>query len=230
MPKANKRALTFPPESTGRRERNKAEKLQRIKDAARDLFARRGYDETTTADVAEAADIGMSTLFFYADDKRDLLFLIFNEWFGQVLDELEARQRGNRNVTEALLELFQPLYAHHRRAPKLSRATLRELNFFSSGKHAPAFIENSRRIVLLIEGVLRNAVEKEKIAPNEDIELVASTLFAIYQAEIRRFMASDESDIDAALGRLRRMLRLVIDGLIPRKGTAKSSARPRTVK
>ena len=58
------------------RERNRREKLQRITEAARALFVEKGFDETTTREIARHADVALGTLFLYATDKRDLLFLI----------------------------------------------------------------------------------------------------------------------------------------------------------
>ena len=57
----------------GLRERNKAEKLQRIRKAARALFIKRGYDDTTMRDIAKRAEVGFGTLFTYASDKRAFL-------------------------------------------------------------------------------------------------------------------------------------------------------------
>jgi len=58
----------------GKRQRNKVDKLLRIKAAARHLFVSRGYDDTTTREIALRAGVGMGTVFIYAANKRDLLF------------------------------------------------------------------------------------------------------------------------------------------------------------
>ena len=63
----------------GRRERNKADKLRRIKEAAYRLFSEKGYDQTTTREISADAGVALGTIFTYASDKRDLLFLIFND-------------------------------------------------------------------------------------------------------------------------------------------------------
>ncbi len=71
------------PQSPGQREKNKLEKLQRIREAARELFVQKGFDETTTREIAVRAGVGIGTVFIYAENKRDLLFLVAN-------DDLEA--------------------------------------------------------------------------------------------------------------------------------------------
>ena len=63
----------------GQRERNKIDKLRRIKDAARELFIEKGFDDTMTREIAIRAGVGLGTIFIYAANKRDLLFLIVND-------------------------------------------------------------------------------------------------------------------------------------------------------
>jgi AcrR family transcriptional regulator len=56
------------------RDRKRARTRQALIDAATELFERKGYDETTIADVAAAADIGARTFFSYFASKEELLF------------------------------------------------------------------------------------------------------------------------------------------------------------
>lgn len=209
-----------------RRERNKLEKLARIKIAAQKLFVRYGYDETTTARIAEQADIGMSTLFSYAEDKRDLLFLIFNDFFEPMLDTIEASLDERDPLLEALIKLFRPLYVHHRMEPKLARATLRELNFASAGKQSDRFRKNSARIMSLIGSSINAAQARGEVGRHFDRMHGAWIIFAVYQAEIRRHMILDSEDVEEGLNSLRESLRLLLRGLAPQPA-AKRPARRR---
>ncbi len=56
------------------RERKRVRTRQALIDAAADLFERRGYDATTIADIAAAADISTRTFFSYFASKEDILF------------------------------------------------------------------------------------------------------------------------------------------------------------
>jgi AcrR family transcriptional regulator len=56
------------------RDRKKERTRQSIVDAATELFTERGYDETTIADIAAAAEIGARTFFSYFASKEALLF------------------------------------------------------------------------------------------------------------------------------------------------------------
>ncbi|MET9617746.1 TetR/AcrR family transcriptional regulator [Kitasatospora indigofera] len=56
------------------RDRKRARTRQALVDAAVELFRRQGYDRTTVADIAAAAEIGTRTFFSYFASKEELLF------------------------------------------------------------------------------------------------------------------------------------------------------------
>jgi AcrR family transcriptional regulator len=60
--------------SLGRRERKKLATRQAIADHAMALFLQRGYDAVTVAEIAEAADVAVSTLFKHFDSKEAIAF------------------------------------------------------------------------------------------------------------------------------------------------------------
>ena len=62
---------------------------------------------------------------------------------------------------------------------------------------------------------MRFALNFSDLLPYWDV-LVAGVIFAIYQVEIRRWLAADDLNIRSGLASLRRQLRLFINGLSPR--------------
>ena len=63
----------------GRRERKKRELRARIYETARELFLEHGFEATTVAQIAEAADIAPGTFFNHFASKQALLHEITNE-------------------------------------------------------------------------------------------------------------------------------------------------------
>ncbi|MFE6847275.1 TetR/AcrR family transcriptional regulator [Streptomyces sp. NPDC057686] len=60
--------------TAGRRERKKAQTRQALTDAAVRLFTERGFDNVGVREVAEAADVSLSTLFKHFPSKEALVF------------------------------------------------------------------------------------------------------------------------------------------------------------
>jgi AcrR family transcriptional regulator len=73
------------------RDRKRARTRQALVDAATELFERNGYDETTIADIAAAADIGARTFFSYFPSKEELLFPETDKRVQAAIDSIASR-------------------------------------------------------------------------------------------------------------------------------------------
>ena len=201
----------------GRRERNKLNKLRRIKDAAAELFNLKGYDDTTIREVAARADVGLGTVFVYVATKRDLLFLTVNEDLECVVNKAAEKRRADRPMLDELLRLFRGYYVYFAQEPALSRLSLREMAFYASGPEAQRFQKMRDRVIELIDDIVSTAIDSGEILTVEKPGLITSVIFAIYQVEVRRWLSSDELTIKRGLLSLRKQLELFVTGLSPRE-------------
>src|SRR6516164_2562151 len=80
----NNAGIEVPPR--GHLASKKADKQRRIREAARALFSKHGYDDTTVRMIARRAGVAHGTVLLYARDKRDLVLLIFNHEIPRTLD------------------------------------------------------------------------------------------------------------------------------------------------
>lgn len=103
------------------RDRKRARTRQALIDAATELFERKGYDETTIADITAAAEIGARTFFSYFASKEELLFPDADERVQAAIDAIATRGpaegpaevllRALSKVTATSDELVSPLAA-----------------------------------------------------------------------------------------------------------------------
>jgi AcrR family transcriptional regulator len=84
------------------RDRKRARTRRALLDAATELFERKGYDETTIAEIAAAAEIGTRTFFSYFSSKEELLFPESDARVQAALDAIASRTPGE-GPTDVLL-------------------------------------------------------------------------------------------------------------------------------
>ncbi|GAB3200701.1 TetR/AcrR family transcriptional regulator [Nocardioides hungaricus] len=101
------------------------EKREQILRAAADLFATRGYRETSVSDIAEAVELDRATLYYYVGSKSDLFEAIAItaaegnvEWLEEIVQGEEAPDAKLGRAVEHLMvsyaENFPNLYIYIR--------------------------------------------------------------------------------------------------------------------
>jgi AcrR family transcriptional regulator len=85
----------------GRRERKKAQTRDLLAQTALQMFLDRGYDQVGVREVADAADVSVSTLFKYFPSKEALVFDLADDLEAQVVAAVLDRPAG-QSVTRAL--------------------------------------------------------------------------------------------------------------------------------
>ena len=121
-----------PVAKSGRRELNKRDKLARIRNAARALFIEKGFEETTTREIALRAGVAIGTLFLYASDKRDLLLLLFDDELNRLSDRAVAKAKRGTPFIDQLLTIFRVFLDYFSENPRLSRYMMQQVTFMGS--------------------------------------------------------------------------------------------------
>jgi AcrR family transcriptional regulator len=136
-------------EHTGLRERSKARRRAAIVRAGLELFAERGYDATTVADIAAAADVAPRTVAMYFPSKQDIAMSRFGDEVSGLLGALRARLPGESaiSVIERWLRAEEP--GADRELKELSLRMFRanpELNALRTARMAEAVAEGTQMV------------------------------------------------------------------------------------
>jgi len=216
------------PAAVGRRERGKQEKRARIKAAARALFAEKGFDATTTQEIAARADIGTGTLFLYAHSKEEILVLVFRDEMDRECNEAFGSLPRKGSLLDQLMHIYGSLIAFHDRDQGLARVFVKEVLFVKE--------KNRRTIYEFVEGLIaRTAMLADEGKKRGDLDASVSTqvlaenLFAAYLLRLQKWLGLEEKLAAVEhIDQLRESFELQLRGLAPQPQSSGSSRRQAT--
>lgn len=204
------------PAASSLRERNKRDKLHRIRMAARELFLAQGFEATTTRQVAERAGVASGTVFLYAADKQELLFLIFSEEIGGVIGEaftgLEEPQGRAPALARQVGQVFGCFFAHYHKSPELSRLFVKEMAFLRGAKQA-AYAQLTVGFLGQIAELVVAAQRRGEVSPKAEPLRVASNFFALYLFHLFLWLNQGAPAPADAVAQLVESLQMQIDGV-----------------
>lgn len=171
------------------RERNKRDKQNRIIGAARALFQSQGYQQTTMAQIAAAADVATGTLFLYAKSKEDLVILVFlDEMYDVVESSFAARDTGSSALT-GILTFLRGIIEYHAADMDIARALMKELTFLSNPERSSDVSQIAVTIVRRIREILEQAISEEEVQLDEPHQ-VAEMMFSMYFQQQQAWLAN----------------------------------------
>jgi len=140
----------------------KENKRKKIQDVANKLFSKKGFENTTTRDIAEAAGISNASLYYYFDSKEDLLYRILHEAISTGLSKIKDVERSDQSPKEKLLvfiEVFTKYYTIH---PDRMKLLGRVHNSLAPG-HNKALDDIRRDYVNILVGILEDLRKQGQI-------------------------------------------------------------------
>ena len=138
-----------------RRARKKAQTRTLIRETAQALFAERGFEAVTIADIAAAADVAVQTVFNHFPTKEDLFFDGHTPWVDGAAESVRSRLPGTPPLEALHAYLVERVAAHARQlatpdgrafdttleASPALRARERELHHEATARLADALFE-----------------------------------------------------------------------------------------
>ena len=176
----------------GRRERKKLQSRRMILEAAISEFSKKGYKDTSVADIMSTADLGIGTFYNYFNSKEDLLFSLL-ERLSEMIRMALAEARAAERTSLELLELGARVTA------KFLDENRFVMPLFLSGAHhggqqggegapphphaeKPSSSRMTPQIKQVFTDIIREGQEAGEIRSDVPVDLIAEMFHSLYQA------------------------------------------------
>ncbi len=175
-------------DGTGLRQRKKTRTRELIAETARTLFAERGFEGVTVAEIARAADVSQQTVFNYFPTKEDLVYWRLEAFEAELLAAIRDRPPG------------EPVIAAFGRFVRRPRGLLAEGDAAARGRLAgitrmiagsPALLARERETLARNTASLAALIAEEQGAEPTDIAPVvaANALMGVHHALVAQARA-----------------------------------------
>ena len=159
-------------------ERRMRETRERILAAALELFAAKGVEGTTVAEIADAADIGKGTFFRYFATKEAVFNELGRMLLARMVEGAGALAEDGLPAPELLRRFFLPAYRWHQENPRLSRLVM--FSMIGSAAVMDAEQSNLQGFVVALAEVVRRGQAKGEVTTEVRAEDVALVLLGTY--------------------------------------------------
>jgi AcrR family transcriptional regulator len=172
-------------QSAGVRENKKRRTRQLIEESAVALFAERGYDNVTMAEVARRADVSSATVFNHFATKDALIFSGLERFECELLDVIRARP-----VTESLPQAFRSfVLAMNGSLTSSAPDAMRRLRTIAEIiESSVALRGREQQIYGRYTDLLATLIADETVADRDDPQpwVIANALMGVHRALVRQ--------------------------------------------
>jgi AcrR family transcriptional regulator len=181
---------------TGLRERKKQQTRQLLADTARRLFARRGFENVSVAEIARAADVSEATVFNYFPTKEDLVYSGLEAFEGELLSAVRERPRGETVIDAFGRFILEPRGLFAARDQQAARELIAVTRMIAA---SPALLAREEQIFAGYTRALARVIADEVRGSEGDLRpyVAATALIGVHRALIdyvRRHLESDPAD------------------------------------
>jgi AcrR family transcriptional regulator len=180
------------------RERKKEQTRQLIAETAWRLFADRGFEQVTVAEVARQAQVAVATVFNYFPTKEDLFYYRLEAFAAQLVDAISTRAAGAPVLVAFRRSLLESagLLAQVEAGDAQALERLRTVNRVIAA--SPALLAREQQAIAATADALAALLAAETDAPAHDLrpQIAANALIGVQRALLdytrRRVLADDE--------------------------------------
>lgn len=197
-----------------RRQAAKVRTRQKVLEAARALFAERGYEPATIRDIAKGAGMSTGAVFANFQDKAELFEAVLTEDMtrlaetvqagageGVVTDRLAAALAAGYHGSLEQLPLFQAIVARSWFQPQAAETRARAV---------------TKQLLTVITDILRAGVAAGELSQDADVTLLTELVWDAYLSNYRRAAYDGWSEAQLS-DHVAKQIKVILAGALTRK-------------
>jgi AcrR family transcriptional regulator len=197
---------------TGRRERTKAANRTAILDAARGVFAERGYDGSAVRHIVARTELSPGTFYNYFPDKESIFRALVEESIAMVRERLREARRNARNIDEFVGGAYHAYFTAMAEDPTMFQLMRRNAGTIRAMLDDPVLAAGVGDLLEDIEA----AIARGELPRHDAVYMARAMAGAGLEIAMEMFERGDEPDVEGAaafatalfLGGIERMARL----------------------
>jgi len=181
----------------GRRERRKLEVRARILAAARELFAKQGFEATTVDEIARVADVASATFFNHFQSKQALLGLMA----GEVFETLRAMTAQHLEGPGSSVEKLRRFIASTTESIASSRGVARDvfLEFLRSDATPDEPHPYLERLIGPFVALVAEGQRRGELRTDRDAAFLAQMAVGMLNSAITSWLADPDYPVESGL-------------------------------
>lgn len=198
-----------------RRQAAKVRTRQKVLDAARTLFAERGYDAATIRDIAKGAGMSTGAVFANFQDKAELFEAVFSEEMEGLLADIRTAAAAEGRVLDRLSNGLTAGYHRSLDHLPLMQAMVARSWFQpeDADLRSRAFV---RPLIEAVAELLQAGVREGELRQDVDLPLLARLIWDVFISNFR-FAAYDNWGIEELTSHIRKQLELILSSQLARQ-------------
>lgn len=155
----------------------KDQKRQKILEIANRLFNEKGFQDTTTREIAEASGISNAALYYYFENKEDLFYRILYDIISKGLAKIREVEEMHPEPLEKLLTFIDVFINHFAIRPDRTKLLGQDQKCLTP-EHNKVLNDMREEYVEILTGILAELKKKKQII-NADLNVCSFAFFGM---------------------------------------------------
>ncbi len=152
------------------------DRIDTIVEAASTVFAAKGFEAASIAEIARTADVSDGLIYRYFSNKRDLLYRVLQAFYERVVGDLAAEAAKGKSFQEKLHQLVRRHLETFVADRGLCRLFLSEVRI-ASDYRGSAIEALHRRYAAVLTALIEDGIAKGEVKPEVSARLVRDVIF-----------------------------------------------------